>query len=127
METIYWIQRSGALKGLCVGVLVLCFIVIIGLLIYRNIVLDSDYSPDKTKIADVWKNVRIFAVIAAVSALGYVFIPTTKEMYMIYGVGGTIDYLKENETAKQLPDKVVMALDKWVDSQIEDENKDKDK
>lgn len=127
METIYWIQRSGALNGLCVGVLVFCFIAIIVLLIYRNIALDSDYSPDKTKIADVWKNVRIFAVIAAVSALGCVFIPTTKEMYMIYGVGGTIDYLKENETAKQLPDKVVMALDKWVDSQIEDENKDKDK
>lgn len=56
-----------------------------------------------------------------------VFTLSTKSMYMIYGVGGTIDYLKENETAKQLPDKVVMALDKWVDSQIEDENEDKDK
>lgn len=127
METIYWIQRLGALNTLCACVLALCFIAIVALLIYRNVELDSDYSSDKTKIVVMWKNVRIFAVIAAVSALGCVFVPTTKEMYMIYGVGGTIDYLKENETAKQLPDKVVMALDKWVDSQIEDENEDKDK
>lgn len=127
METIYWIQRLGALNTLCACVLVLCFIAIVALLIYRNVELDSDYSPDKTKIVGVWKNVRIFTIIAAVCALGCVFVPTTKEMYMIYGVGGTIDYLKENETAKQLPDKVVMALDKWVDSQIEDENEDKDK
>ncbi len=127
METIYWIQRLGALNNLCTGVLVFCFIAIIALLIYRNVELDSDYPSDKTKIAGVWKNVRIIAITATVCALGCVFIPTTKEMYLIYGVGGTIDNLKENETAKQLPDKVVMALDKWVDSQIEDENKDKDK
>lgn len=41
-------------------------------------------------------------------------------MYLIYGVGGTIDYLKDNETAKQLPDKVVIALDKYIDSLNED-------
>ncbi len=104
-----------------------CFIAIIASLIYRNVELDSDYPSDKTKIAGVWKNVRIIAITATVCALGCVFIPTTKEMYLIYGVGGTIDYLKESETAKQLPDKVVMALDKWVDSQIKDKNEDKDK
>jgi len=90
-------------------------------------VLDADCSKDKDIIASVWKNVRTFAIIAVVCALGCVFVPTTSEAYMIYGVGGTIDYLKENPTAKQLPDKVITALDKWVDSQFEDESKDKDK
>lgn len=32
-----------------------------------------------------------------------VFTPTTKEMLLIYGVGGTIDYIKSNDTAKELP------------------------
>lgn len=34
---------------------------------------------------------------------------------------GTIDYVKSNETAKQLPDKCVKALDKWVDNLNEEE------
>jgi hypothetical protein len=46
----------------------------------------------------------------------WVFIPTQKEALLIYGVGGTIDYIKQNPTAKQLPNKCVNALDKWVDS-----------
>ena len=44
------------------------------------------------------------------------FIPSTEQLYMIYGVGGTIDYLKENPTAKELPDKCIKALDTWVDN-----------
>jgi hypothetical protein len=44
-------------------------------------------------------------------------------MMMIYGVGGTIDYIKSNDTAKQLPDKVVSALDKYLDSLNEEDEK----
>ena len=40
----------------------------------------------------------------------------TNEALMIYCVGGTIDYVKSNETAKQLPDKCIKALDKWADN-----------
>lgn len=54
--------------------------------------------------------------------LGTIFVPTTKEALMIYGIGGTIDYLKENPTAKQLPDKCVNALDKWADSWVNEED-----
>ena len=42
---------------------------------------------------------------------------------MIYGVGDTIDYVKSNNTAKQLPDKCIEALDKWVSSLNEEEKK----
>ena len=38
---------------------------------------------------------------------------------LIYGVGGTVDYIKANPTAKKLPDKCINALDKWVDSWTE--------
>lgn len=51
-----------------------------------------------------------------------IFIPTTNEALLIYGVGGTIDYVKSNKTAKQLPDKCIKALDKWADN-INEENK----
>ena len=44
---------------------------------------------------------------------------------LIYGVGGTIDYVKSNETAKQLPDKYIKALDKWVDNLNEEKQENK--
>nr|DAI98186.1 MAG TPA: hypothetical protein [Caudoviricetes sp.] len=42
-------------------------------------------------------------------------------MLMIIGIGGTIEYLKSNDTAKELPDKVIMAIDKLLDDTIEEE------
>ena len=33
----------------------------------------------------------------------------------IYGLGGTIDYIKSNDRAKKLPDKVVNALTCYLD------------
>ena len=44
-----------------------------------------------------------------------------KEALTILGVGGTIEYVKDNETLKELPDKCVKALDMWVESLIKDE------
>lgn len=51
-----------------------------------------------------------------------IFIPTKNEALLIYGVGGTIDYIKSNDKAKQLPDKCIIALDKWVENLNEDNN-----
>ena len=65
-----------------------------------------------------------FFIIGLLGILGVVFIPDTKEAYVIYGVGNTIDYLKNNETAKQLPDKAIQALDKWADKFLTEEEND---
>ena len=53
--------------------------------------------------------------------MGLVFVPKTNEALFIYGVGTTIDYVDNNETIKQLPDKAVQALDKYLDSLNKDE------
>lgn len=39
---------------------------------------------------------------------------------MIYGVGSTIDYIKENPIAKQLPDKCFKIINKWADKQLKE-------
>lgn len=51
-----------------------------------------------------------------ISTLIITFVPSKRELYIIYGVGGTLDYIKENPTAKELPDKCIKALDTWVDN-----------
>lgn len=68
---------------------------------------------------DCFKHVKkyfITAVVAVIlSGIGLVFVPKTNEALLIYGVGTTIDYVDNNETIKQLPDKAVQALDKYLD------------
>ena len=46
-------------------------------------------------------------------------------MLLIYGVGGTIDYIRKNDTAKQLPDKCIKVLDCFADKYIDEPKKDK--
>ena len=58
------------------------------------------------------------------SVLLATIIPSKKELYMIYGVGGTIEYLKSNPNAKELPDKCIKALERWTDSVNKENNKD---
>lgn len=61
-------------------------------------------------------------IVFFVSVFMNIFTPTTNEALLIYGVGGTIDYIKSNKTAKQLPDKCVKALDKYLDNLTKEEN-----
>ena len=42
-------------------------------------------------------------------------------------IGGTIDYIKSNDTAKQLPDKYIKVLDKWVDNLNKEKQENKQK
>lgn len=41
---------------------------------------------------------------------------------VIEWIGGTIDYIKSNDTAKQLPDKYIKVLDKWAENLTKEEN-----
>lgn len=75
---------------------------------------------------DVERSTKIFkrsAVALAISMLGIIFIPSKQDMLLIYGVGTTLDYLQDNEKVQQLPDKCVDALDAWVESLSEEDEK----
>jgi uncharacterized membrane protein len=61
--------------------------------------------------------------IAFTCGFANVFVPTTKQAMMIYGVGTVVDYVQTNEDIKQLPDKCIQALDMWVDNCIEEQQK----
>jgi hypothetical protein len=78
--------------------------------------MSSDLYEDVNMGKRIWRWLKPVGVGIVVSIAALVLIPTSKDMMMIYGVGGTIDYIKSNDTAKQLPDKVVSALDKYLDS-----------
>ena len=119
MSELYWLNVLGNLNGFCRFFLVLSIIAFVVCVIFYFVSQDEDlYSLTSKSIA---KFIRFTLLpILIISTIGNTFIPDTKTLYVIYGVGGTLDYLKENKTAKQIPDKAILALDKFLNEQIGD-------
>lgn len=117
MAEIYWITRLDYVQASLFAFLILTGFVIV----IEAVTLRDDCDETRAKRVLKWA-VPSFAIALSVLC----FIPSTKEAMLIYGVGGTIDYIKSNDKAKQLPDKCIDALTRYVDS-IEKENKDNDK
>lgn len=126
MEEIYWLTRLDGINIFLyiMGIVgwVLTIISAIAYIITKTDTKTDDY------IDKCWNELWIklykycFPTTIIVTLL-FIFTPTTKEAFMIYGVGETIDYVKSNETAKQLPDKCIEALDQWLNSLNEEEKK----
>lgn len=123
ISDMYWITRLSSIHDAFLFVFIIAAIVagFTGIII----LLIGDDKDDHACFKRV-KKYFITAVVAVVlSGIGLVFVPKTNEALLIYGVGTTIDYVDNNETIKQLPDKAVQALDKYLDSFNKDsENKD---
>ena len=117
MSEIYWISRLDYICNLFI-VLSIIFgtIVVVGgftLVVLPR--LDNDYPT-------ILKIVKRSILILGFSLLGVIFLPNTKQAYMIWGLGGTIDYIKSNETVQKLPDKTIQCLDKFLDKYLNEED-----
>ena len=120
MNEIYWITRFDSISTILIVFLIFSAISSVAFLIVYvvNYCNEIEYQDNESKMYRklATKFLRFTVPVFLFCCLGKIFIPTTNQALLIYGVGGTIDYVKSNPTAKQLPDKCVKALDKWVDS-----------
>lgn len=117
---MFWITRMDGINTF----LITCEIFICLAFVWLAVTfLFADSSEEKRTTA---KGSIYTGIVALIVGLLLVFIPTTKEMLLIYGVGGTIDYIKCNDTAKGLPDKAIKALDKYLDEISKDKQDEKD-
>lgn len=132
MEEIYWLTR---LDGLRTCLIIFLVISCIALAIFTIVRIATeqcaecgsypDYNRRWVKIASGWIKGLIPGVIVFATSL--VFVPSTKEAFLIYGVGGAIDFVRSDETAKKLPHKVVLAADKYLEELLSDEPSSKKK
>lgn len=113
MNEIYWITALGNLSC-AVKIILVLSIIILAVLILLYIFAWSDDEEDICK--SLKKLIKYFIPIFIISLLLSIFVPSKKDMLLIYEVGGTVDYIKQNDKAKQLPDKCINALDACVDS-----------
>ena len=117
MSELYWITRfDGILTAVIILMVTFLLLGLVFLIGYFNV-----YKEEERKIFR--KRAIIFGSIGIFFLIAQAFVPTTKQALIIYGVGGTIDYVKSNETAKKLPDKAIIALDKYLESINEETEK----
>ena len=110
MSDLYWLTRLEYIQNFLVIVLSIS-----GIALFISFMLWTTAGyPDEIRKTLVWLKCTFATLV--ISSLIFVFVPSTKEAVLIWGVGSTIDYLQENETAKQLPDKCINALNDWVES-----------
>lgn len=113
MLELYLISLASNLHYLSLPIAILSGLILVIILVFWTF---SDEN-DKKRFIKTIKGILICFIISSFLAI---FIPNSKQMVIIYGIGGTIDYIKSNETAKQLPDKCIKALDLYIEKQIED-------
>lgn len=124
MNEIYWMTVVGNLSTALMVVWIVALIIVLGML-FVLAASGGDVIDDEDSAHVFFKWLKRFVVCGVIAAMANIFIPTTKELLYIYGVGGTIDYIKTNDTAKQLPDKCIKALDRFADKYIDEPEKDK--
>lgn len=121
MNEIYWITRCDDISFFFGLISIICGI-LSGLALFFLVV---GLGGDNDTIFHHCINFLKFSIPSCLLTMAInVFVPTTKDAMLIFGVGGTIDYIKSNETINQLPDKCVNALEAWVDSLTKNESKD---
>ena len=130
MNEIYWITRLDAISDFLTIIAIVSFlisVVMAAFAMYNRFEAD-DYAEGGKYYNCYMQRFKIFLkyfkrsiIVTLVLNVINIFIPTKNDALLIYGVGGTIDYIKSNKTAKQLPDKCIKALDKCVDNLNEEE------
>ena len=113
MNELYWITR---LDSFCGVLSIIAILSGIALFIFIFGIVNSIDDEDKEMFRTFKKAFKIALSIFILSIGINIFVPTTKEAYIIYGVGGTIDYIKSDSVASKLPHKAIVALDKYLET-----------
>lgn len=81
----------------------------------------TEYHGEETKNA-IRKWIKRVVVICGISIVLVIFIPSKKDMYIMFGLGSAIDYIQDSDKAKELPEKTITLINQTLDKLIE-ENK----
>ena len=114
MSELYWISVIGKLNTF--------FWIMFGISAVAGVILfilyfTSDYEDDYIKLA---KPIKLTIISTIVCGLCGIILPGKNEACFIYGAGTIVDYCQENSKVKEIPDKAIDALNRYLDSIAED-------
>lgn len=116
MDLIYWIISFDSIKT--IAAIMSLFFLIASIFFWCAFLDDEKLS---VLIISIFSSILFFVNISICA-----FLPSTKNAFIIYGLNGTIEYIKNNDTAKQLPDKAIKCLDLLLDNYLEKEESSND-
>lgn len=112
MNELYWISIIGKLSILFwLGFAVSILSILINFILYAN-----SYGYEDDDRALYKKLIKLSAIVMAICGLGGVVTPCKNEAYFIYGAGTIVDYCKGNPKVKEIPDKAIDALNRYLDN-----------
>ena len=114
MWIIYLFGLLGNLNTFFTIMSVILFCAVPIAFIFRSTELSFNGSEETLDVFDKWLKRGIISFF--ICLMGLIFVPTEKQLYAIVGIGGTLDYLNGNDKAKQIPDKVIEAVYKYLDN-----------
>lgn len=114
MEEIYWITRLDGVLHAGNVLLTLSIIATVSALCYLISINGDDEDRPKAIMA-----LKVSIPILILSILIVVFVPSKKDMFLIYGLGTTIEYVKENDRLKEIPDKAIDAIMEYLGQEEE--------
>lgn len=77
--------------------------------------MDTTDEDKMRKFKELKRTMTSSLVIGLISLITLVFVPSKKDLYLIYGAGNVIDYYQGSPKVKELPDKAIEALNTWLD------------
>lgn len=83
--------------------------------------LTDSFEVETNNVLKKW--IKRLLVISCISLVLAVFIPSKRDLYLMYGLGSTIDYIKDSDKVKKLPDKTVTLINQTLDKLIEEQKK----
>ena len=121
---MYWITT---LDSICITLGIVMIFGILGTVAFVAFKIRAKMydEEDDCEIRKVLKYLSVFPIVLVFTIIGLVFIPNTKQALVIYGVGGTLEYLESNDKAKQIPDKAIECLNMYFDNIIKEQEQQK--
>ena len=120
MIEIYWIEMLDGINFLLIltGIIILIVAAIMIATSFGGEDYDKKYEDNLSLRKSGIKMLFLSLILFIICAL----IPNTRQAYRIYGISATINYLKDNGEAKQLPDKGIKVVNKWVDDYLDEDS-----
>ena len=118
---MYWITTCDSILNACIWLCIISVCVLaFSAFSLLSLMADDCYDDEEIKYKRIAK---IATIVVFITLFIAIFLPSEKQWYKIYGIGGTIEYVKNNPKAQQLPDKTINALNRYLDSFAEDSTK----
>lgn len=81
-------------------------------------ILTVGFEVETNNVIKKW--IKRLLVVFGISLFLAIFIPSKKDMYLMFGLGSTIDYIQDSDKVKELPDKTVTLINQTLDKLIEE-------